>query len=240
MTMSLRSEARADLIAYLESHKDPELDIFPSRWALERWPNLSRLVADPTWELPARGNRDTVFRFCDEDVIKGFVVAMMWGYNNEGTGATRTERMISETIDARSRISTLAKLARTQGALPAFEALHKTESGDGRPACKLKGLGTAFGTKLLFFYSWRGPLSIERRALIMDRMSVRGLYLVSAGDWSDALGLSASTTSVDVYGRYLTMLRSIGSDAGTEELDRVEFWLWELGSSNRPVPWVSP
>jgi hypothetical protein len=110
------------------------------------------------------------------------------------------------------KISDHAKIARTQGALNAFGSLHATKTTSTVTACNLKGLATAFGTKLLYFYAYRRRQA--DRPLIMDRFSVRGLFLVLEGTWSDGLQIDASTKSTGAYNQYLNLVSVIASAAG--------------------------
>ena len=175
------------------------------------------------------------FDACDADPHKGLVVTKMWSFNNDATGAARTEAFRSDT-GSRQKISDLASDARTEGAVPAFASLHTTNPTLTVKACKLKGLATAFGTKLLYFYAYRSRSA--DRPLIMDRFSVRGLFLVLQGEWSDGLQMDASTRSPTAYGKYLDRISLIASATGTSDLDRVEYWLWMLGRTSRPSRWV--
>jgi hypothetical protein len=93
--VSLRSRAKVDLVLWLDNYEDPEVDLHSERWSLASHPNLAAFVKDASWVLRTRANRDTVFAACDADAHKGLVVTMMWGFNNEATGAGRVEKFLS-------------------------------------------------------------------------------------------------------------------------------------------------
>lgn len=74
----------------------------------------------------------------------GFLAAMVWGFGPTGYGASRTAKMLtSDGAAAASEHIWMA--AREEGAQAGYSALwHKERS------C-IRGLGTAFGTKVLYF-----------------------------------------------------------------------------------------
>jgi hypothetical protein len=168
-------------------------------WPRERWLAAFPETADALQALPVRLDRGTVGAACagaagsPAAAWQAFVVVMAWGYGTVGYGAWRTARILQGDSHAPDRLASVAQQLGERGALDAYGLLGG--------ACRLRGLGPAFGTKYLYFcpQAAAGP-----RALILDRLVARWLarnarVSLNSGFWSSTP--TAVTLSCSVRGR---------------------------------------
>lgn len=236
-TAILKHWAEKDLQAYIASWqgakpswKHQEVKVHPARWkqktTQESYPNISEKCAAALTNLPERLSRETLFqlarRVSDEDTaLEFFLQVMAWGHNKASYGPSRTYQVLNNTKVAES-IHTIISAARKRQLKIAFEEIHRSECG----TLVLKGLGTSFGSKLIYFAGF----STRRDApLIFDHRVEKGLDWVLETE-SGSSGLSSQTTQFSVYQSYLDMVTALRDRYVPDaRRDMVEDWLWWVG-----------
>jgi hypothetical protein len=130
-------------------------------------------------------------------------------YGTVGYGAWRTASILQAHNHAPDRLAKVAQGLAERSALDAYSLLGG--------ACRLRGLGPAFGTKYLYFCAQpaTGP-----RALILDRLVARWLAR-NAG-----VSLNPGFWSSKTYGRYLELLGSWAEALGSTP-DEVEMCIFQ-------------
>jgi len=134
-------------------------------WPRERWidhlPEHEGLLE----AVPDVLDRETVRRACADANVDGtraaaaFITVMAWGYGGVGYGPHRTRRILTGTPDAGDRLAEASRRLGKHGAVAAYASLSRMD------ACRLVGLGPAFGTKYLYFSQARPA---DTTALILD------------------------------------------------------------------------
>lgn len=193
----------------------------PARWKQllpdpDFWPTqLDKCLVGTHGRLVV--TRANVFDICrdmpDElAVIRGFVAACVWG---AGTGAQSIHRRIkiftANPGEVGPRLASALEIQQSEGPVAAYAALQ------GR--LKLKFLGPAFFTKLLYFAGYDNPTG-DLRPLILDRFVARGLQ---AG-WPTA-GWSSTQ-----YSEYLRHAHKWAD----KDPDTVELLLFRAGKQKGP------
>lgn len=197
------------------------------RWPRERWLATFPETADALQPLPVRLDRGTVGAACEgaagspAAAWQAFVVVMAWGYGTVGYGAWRTARILQGDDHAPDRLARVAQQLAEQGAFDAYGLLGG--------ACRLQGLGPAFGTKYLYFCAQpaAGP-----RALILDRLVARWLAK------NARVSLNPGFWSSKTYGRYLELLGSWAEALGTAS-DEVEMCIFQAEADTTGTQWAT-
>lgn len=197
------------------------------RWRRERWLAAFPEAADALQALPVRLDRGAVGAACagaagsPAAAWQAFVVVMAWGYGTVGYGRWRTARILQDDSHAPDRLASVAQQLGERGALAAYGLLGG--------ACRLRGLGPAFGTKYLYFCPQpaAGP-----RALILDRLVARWLAR-NAG-----VSLNPRFWSSNTYGRYLELLGSWAKALGTAP-DEVEMRIFQAETGTTGNQWAT-
>ena len=131
----------------------------PSHWKPQAWTRQLPQYASLLESIPKSpiGRTDGIQLVGDvadeESAVRVFLIAMIWGYGPVGYGPFRTRRVL-ESHDAPARLLEVAKIARSQGGLAAFEHIQKRRERDRG---YLKYLGPAFGSKYLYFLTASTP-----------------------------------------------------------------------------------
>lgn len=197
------------------------------RWPRERWLAAFPETADALQALPVRLDRGTVGAACagaagsPAAAWQAFVVVMAWGYGTVGYGAWRTARILQGESHAPDRLASVTQRLAERGPLDAYGLLGG--------ACRLQGLGPAFGTKYLYFCPQpaAGP-----RALILDRLVARWLAR------NARVSLNPGIWSSSTYGRYLELLGSWAEAIGTAP-DEVEMSIFQAEADTTGNQWAT-
>ena len=208
------------------------------RWSADgRKPQIGMRWSRPTWMatfpdlhefllgLPDRVDREVgavhggVAADGDEQAVRAFVAAMVWGYGPVGYGAFRTARVLRENPQAPDILREAAHRVRRDGGAEAFAWF-----ADHR----LRFLGVAFASKYLFFCG--DPKASP--ALILDRLVRRWLRLhadcIVRLDWH-----------VDDYRRYLQLATNWAGQLGIAAYD-VEHLIFADAASDEPGSQLVP
>jgi len=139
--------------------------------------------------------------------IDAHIISMMWGFGRSGYGPFRTGRHLSST-GAATNLQATAQTIQTSGIVAAFRMFVPKNA-----TYRLDGLGSAFSTKDLFFFS-NSP--DRHRALIFD--SVLSAWLSTNVGWD----IAAGTEDLQNYCEYLLAMYSWAADLG-ESPEDVEY-----------------
>ncbi|OZC33159.1 hypothetical protein [Gordonia polyisoprenivorans] len=145
------------------------------------------------------------------DPVELFLLAMAWGYGTIGYGPTRVRKILSQT-DSRAKLADIVVATRAGGAEAGWIALLRQH--------RIKGLGMAFGTKLLYFAGY--SCQSRPRPLILDQFVRRALHQLI-----DPVMPVKTIVRLDDYLRYLEVAEYAASQLG--EPDVLEYALFELG-----------
>jgi hypothetical protein len=193
-----------------------------TRWSRRSWlatlPDYEELLAG----LPDQVDRATVAQYGsrasngEDEALRAFVAAMVWGHGVVGYGAFRTARVLRDNQDAPRVLHEVAQRVGRDGGAEAF-AWFKENA--------LRWLGVAFATKYLFFCNVPGSAP----ALVLDRLVRRWLrqhadchvrlswhvedyrrYLDLATEWAGELGLMPAEVE------YLMFADAASEDPGSQ------------------------
>ena len=140
------------------------------------------------------------------------LISMMWGFGKAGYGPFRTNNHLL-TMNAPISLQLAAQLLRSQGIIPAFKEFAPRHS-----RLRLDGLGSAFSTKDLFFFS---DVPNRHRALVFD--SIVSKWLAA----NLGVLINGGTENATEYGRYLYAMYSWAADLGeTPEDTEVVLFGW--------------
>lgn len=198
----------------------------PIRFSSARW----RDALQPWWPEDAPHDdlieRADLFRIAGEwrhgsrQVTDLFVLTMAWGYGNVGYGRYRTRRMLT-TDDVVGRLETALAPLRSPALTTPDQLADVYRSLGWYGSARIRGLGPAFFTKLLYFAGYRyGEVGLQ--PLILDRRVARALP--AAG--GPALGSWGWTAKQ--WLTYLTWADERAVDHGVAP-DVIEYWLFDAG-----------
>ncbi len=198
----------------------------PIRFSSARW----RVASQPWWPEDAPHDdlieRADLFRTAADwrrgsrRVTDLFVLTMAWGYGNVGYGRYRTRRMLATPKVAERLETALAPLRSPALATPDQLAdVYRSLSWGG--SSRIRGLGPAFFTKLLYFAGHRhGEVGLQ--PLILDRRVARAL--AAAG----GPALASWGWTAEQWLSYLTWAYERAAALGVPA-DVVEYRLFDLG-----------
>ncbi len=172
----ITDQAAHGLTNWLPAHQTDAFPVHPERWRQDRYRHLLRWrrLLD---QLPTRLSNDDVLAMRQiGSAMQLFLWAMAWGFGGarQGYGAWRTDQMLAPP-DAQQRVECLLALLADGKLSDAFSALHDPVR------CRLPRLGTAFGTKLLYFGGF-GLGTVPHEPLVLDAMVVRAFALAGFVD----------------------------------------------------------
>jgi hypothetical protein len=149
----------------------------------------------------------------------GFVAALVWGFGPTGYGASRVRKILGSP-SAAAIVEDIWDTAATEGARAGFSALW--ENGRSR----ITGLGTAFGTKVLYFAATND--TPDPAPLVLDRFVYKGAHRLAAE------GAIADASRVPDPRRYLASATYADFCAWAEQQspgasDEVEYVLFKHG-----------
>lgn len=190
-------------------------------WA-ETFPEHRELIMSLPLELDRPAVREVIAKLDAGPswAVRSFVVTQIWGYRNRGYGPSRVRRILDDAGDsADGALAEAATLANQDGPVAAFRAL----AGE----LKLRGLGTAFATKFLFF------VDRNERTLILDDF---------IADWlreNADLRLTLQPMRSRDYERYLDLMHCWAEALGLAPTELEEV-LFTAGAGDRPrSPWAN-
>lgn len=154
-----------------------------------------------------------------EHALESFLAVMAWAYGDVGYGRYRTARILEAIPDAAQRLHAVANAVTSEGAIAGYRALATT--------ARLKWLGPAFETKLLYFWQRSG---VRPRALILDAF-VSGWLECETGLRFDPLEWSVAT-----YGRYLGQMHEWAAALNVAP-DDLEMCIFREEASSRESQW---
>jgi hypothetical protein len=174
-----------------------------------RWETTSPRHLHVFHSLPPHLDRDSVRRFCDgqsrdaNGVVATFIASQVWGYGDTGYGPHRVSRALSSS-DLVPALQCAADELDAGFPVTAFEALCQV--------FELPQVGTAFGTKYLYFADRR------RQALILDSIVAKWLeantderfdldrnvesyerWLELASSWSESLDVTPEQIELAIF-----------------------------------------
>lgn len=197
-------------------------------WPRDRWTTafprqraMLRALPDTLDRMAIRGIAATA---ADSDAATeaAFVATMAWGFGWVGYGPHRTAKMLVTTPDALPRLRRVAVAARDESAVAAYGLLVH--------ACRIKGLGPAFGTKFIAFCQ---PVEARPTALIHDELVSSWLAEHGRPD------LSAAAWSRPTYEAYLAQMHAWADRLGVAP-EVVEYLVFQAMADERGNQWASP
>lgn len=173
-------------------------------------------------EANAGIKRNYIHEQSDGDPVELFLVSMAWGYGNVGYGPSRVAKILTQP-EAQVKLATIVGATRTHGAAAGWKALLRTD--------RIKGLGMAFGTKLLYFSGY--SQAHRPPPLILDAFVRRALYrqLDPTAPAIDPKMPARSLVHLDDYLRYLELAEASSDRLGSPEV--LEYALFDLGKRLR-------
>lgn len=184
-------------------------------WA-DRFPEHRELITSLPERLDRAAVREAIAQLDAQPgwATRSFVVTQMWGYGQRGYGPSRVRQVLDDAAQrAEVALSEAAELVNREGPSAAFRALSETH--------KLKGLGTSFATKFLFFSDR------SQRALILDDFIAE--WLRENADTR----LTLQPMHPDHYERYLDLMHGWAEALGLAPAELEEV-LFTAGAGGRP------
>jgi len=199
----------------------------PTSWPVRSWQAWFPEHSEYLGSLPNPITRAHCIAACHEglgqpdDVVHGFLAAMVWGYGRVGYGPFRTARVLRENDAVTSTLAEAARIARTDGGPQAFEWLSRH---------RLRGLGVAFATKYLFFCAAGRD---GAPALILDRLVRR--WLEQNADWALSLDWR-----VPDYRAYVETVTAWATEVGRDPAE-LEYLMFAAEATTDPSSqWSEP
>ena len=163
--------------------------------------------------------RSFVHDLANGDPIDLFLVTMAWGWGNIPIGPSRVRKILAEP-DVTDNVTAVVDTVRTNGAGDGWTAPLATH--------KTRGLGMAYGTKLLYFAGYQHGR--HPRPLILDARVRRCLHYIAP----DILPAPGKTIYRADYERYVELAERWAADPSwNQEPDVVEYCLF-AGGGTRP------
>jgi hypothetical protein len=229
--MILTPTAARDLKAFAINHGITMLtdrdDVHSERWDRDTYKGLGQYrLHNGIDELPLTLSRADILQVAQTptpDTAVAFFWTMMWGYQNEGTGAYRTD----VALNSRNRVPAETRLANVMasagcGDLPRAFALMRG------PGTRVRNVNTAFGTKLFYFAGYDESKPFTVQPLILDKRVVSALRKVLVDpSIIPSTYRDLTTCTFDDYRWYLELASRIRDVyVPNHRIDVVEFFLW--------------
>jgi len=208
-----------NLVPYIEniSNLNPLLDskfIYDSK----RWSNLSltykKLITDFEDNYICRADVIKAYKeyFTNKgDVMRAFMLTMVWGFADTGYGTHRTNLYISSSANI-ELIKSAINAAHRNDLKQAFDELKK-----------IKGLGVSYITKILYFAT-RG-IQQQNYALIYDiRVASALIELTAPKEIVELVSVSPSSKFLD-YEKYNALIHALAKKHKVEA-DSIEMFLF--------------
>lgn len=177
-------------------------------WPREKWILEFPMFESHLEELPNELCREDVIdkvrktNFDLEATCLAFVLVMAWGYGRVGYGVWRTSKMLSATTDVPEKLLKVREILVRTDAISGYQALRTTQ--------RIRGLGPAFGTKLLYFF---GAPERSMTPLILDEMVTSWL------NQHVGLSLKPWVWSTKIYQHYLEQMHQWAEDLNVSPVD---------------------
>ena len=199
-------------------------DFYPRHW-LDRWPRDNYAIP-PVLSLDGlddRGrrylNRSDLFRLGQDvqtptDALNFFVAVYAWGVGNKARGVGRGVRVLEDGMASDRIFAALTALRESHfDPRTGYEAFHfKAQS-------RLKYLGPAFFTKLLYFYSHDRAISSTNLPLILDQRVAHSVGIRSTSWWTP-----------DEYADYIDLIDRVRINLDSDvPCDVIEYLLFQAG-----------
>lgn len=199
-------------------------DFYPRHW-LDRWPRDNYAIP-PVLSLDGlddRGrrylNRSDLFRLGQDvqtptDALNFFVAVYAWGVGNKARGVGRGVRVLEDGMASDRIFAALTALRESHfDPRTGYEAFHfKAQS-------RLKYLGPAFFTKLLYFYSHDRAISSTNLPLILDQRVAHSVGFRSTSWWTP-----------DEYAVYIDLIDRVRINLDSDvPCDVIEYLLFQAG-----------
>lgn len=202
-------------------HADPT----PNEVPVERW---KRSIPGEAWPVGIRDDgsltRSDIFRLAerwhaDDLTDHQFLVSVLiWGYGSVGYGPSRAVKILAQDPDGKRLETNLGPLRGTICSENALTDVYRLFAPASHT--RLKGLGAAFFTKLLYFAAYRHGVG-GVQPLILDRIVASWLPPEAGG-----AGRRQGGWPVE---QWLAYLRWAAREANGGEPDRVEVDLFRRG-----------
>lgn len=168
----------------------------------------------------------------EEEAVKVFLLAMLWGYGLVGYGPFRTRRILDRP-EAAAELLEVAQVAQSDGGLAAFKLIADRRNGGERSF--LKWLGPAFGTKYIYFLTAKN--NPQEPAPVMDAVVYRW-FRKHAPDRK----LRVDFWHTPSYEQFLNSLEEWAADITQQfdqeiQIDDVEYLIFAEGSRFEGNDW---
>lgn len=204
--------------------------VYPERWTRSAYLGIGQFrLRNQIAELPSTLSRADIFLIAQaatHQTAATFLWTMMWGYQNEGTGAYRTDVALRSRnrIPVETRLSNMIASCRCGDIRTAFALMRD-------PNSRVRNVNTAFGTKLFYFAGYDESKPFPLQPLILDRRVVSAL-LKTLEDPSAIPSTYRDLTNCTLndYLWYLDIAARIRDHyVPSHRIDVVEYFLWSNG-----------
>ena len=196
-------------------------------WPRDRWIKDFPAHGDILGTMPELLDRAAVRTACDgaaddAHAAEGaFIAVCTWGFGNRGYGRHRAQGVLDDPRGAGGRLLAIARTLAESGPLPAYRRFGP------RADSELRGLGTSFGTKYLYFCQ---PPGHAVTALILDDLVSKWFgretgYAFNSQPW-------AATT----YGEYLDRMHEWAAELECRP-DELECCIFQKMATERGGQW---
>ncbi len=160
-----------------------QTSVFYPHWWRKRWPQhlaLPEFLKRPEAQLSV--SRKRLFELADgieteADALSFYVAVCAWGAGPYAQQVARSMKPLVQP-DAPAKLLAGFKVAATSTATESYAAFH------GAGPAKIKGLGPAFFSKLMYFAAGQPSPLATRHPLILDKRVAQALGWKKTADWS--------------------------------------------------------
>lgn len=223
LSLALEVLGPAKQHACLDDVREQTSVFYLDHWK-KRWPAVLELPAILNRPEPKLSvSRDNLFTLgesieTEDDAVRFYVAVCAWGAGSSAQQVDRCLRPLGE-IDAPQRLLTGLRLAKTETADEGYRAFNNYNRN------RIKFLGPAFFTKLLYFAAGSPKETDTRHPLILDMKVARSLGWKKTSGWS-----------TDEYTHYLDVVEELQRRWCPElPTDVIEYTLF-YGGAIAPCP----